>query len=235
MLDKSKTDPELGRKIKEELEKRHVQTPSVIAINNLTRVSLTDQAKIDRIETYFLSIMKTLGLDIEDDSLKETPKRVAKMYVREIFWGLSFDNFPKITTIQNKMLYDEMLVENGISVNSNCEHHFVAIQGKCTIGYIPRNKVVGLSKLNRIVEFFSKRPQVQERLTEQIFWTLQYILETKDIAVVIKAKHFCVVSRGVEDERALTTTSKMGGAFRDPKNPNARREFLDYHNTSFLG
>ena len=167
--------------------------------------------------------MHTLGLDLSDDSLIETPKRVAKMYVNEIFWGLDFEAFPKCTTVDNKMKYDEMVVERNINVQSNCEHHFVVIDGLATVAYVPKQKVLGLSKINRVVEYFSKRPQIQERLTEQIFHALQFILETEDVAVMIDAQHFCVKSRGVEDAGSSTITSKLGGGFKS--DPAARAEF----------
>jgi GTP cyclohydrolase I len=172
--------------------------------------------------------MKYLGLDLTDDSLIDTPKRVAKMYVNEIFWGLDYDAFPKCTTVDNKMKYDEMVVERGINVQSNCEHHFVVIDGKATVGYIPNQKVLGLSKINRIVEYFSKRPQIQERLTEQVYFALQYILETDNIAVVIDAQHYCVKSRGVEDVGSSTVTSKLGGVFKS--DPAVRTEFMNIVN-----
>jgi len=168
--------------------------------------------------------MNTLGLDLTDDSLIDTPKRVAKMYVNEIFWGMDYKAFPKCTAVSNKMEYDEMVVERGINVQSNCEHHFVVIDGVATVGYIPSRKVLGLSKMNRIVEYFSKRPQIQERLTEQIYHALSYILDTDHIAVLIDAQHFCVKSRGVEDVGSSTVTSKLGGVFR--KDPMVRAEFM---------
>jgi GTP cyclohydrolase I len=180
--------------------------------------------KIEKIEHHFAAIMETLGLDLSDDSLEETPKRVAKMYVNEIFWGLDYEAFPKCTTVDNKMKYDEMVVERNINVQSNCEHHFVVIDGVATVGYIPKQKVLGLSKINRIVEYFSKRPQIQERLTEQIYHALQYILETDNIGVVIHAQHFCVKSRGVEDVGSSTVTSKLGGCFKDES--HVRSEFM---------
>ena len=169
--------------------------------------------RLGKITMAFTDIMKTLNLDLSDDSLTETPRRVAKMYLNEVFWGLDYKNFPKITCINNKMHYDNMLLERHIKVTSNCEHHFIPMMGEAFIAYIPNTKVIGLSKLNRVVEFFSRRPQVQERLCEQIFHTLRYILETEDIAVVIKAEHTCVKLRGVEDYNSDTVTSKLGGAF----------------------
>jgi GTP cyclohydrolase I len=167
--------------------------------------------------------MRILGLDLSDDSLVDTPKRVAKMYVNEIFWGLDYDAFPKCTAVDNKMKYNEMVCERNINVQSNCEHHFVVIAGLATVAYVPNQKVLGLSKINRIVEYFSKRPQIQERLTEQVFHALQYILETEDVAVMIDAKHYCVSARGVEDTGSSTVTSKLGGGFKS--DPAARAEF----------
>lgn len=218
---KTKTDPSLGQQIHEHLVKMGVETPTWH--NPMER---TD--KITEIEKHFTQIMQVLGLDLNDDSLMETPKRVAKMYVNEIFWGLDFDAFPKCTTVQNKMAYDEMVVERNVNVQSNCEHHFVVIDGKATVGYIPKDKVLGLSKINRVVEYFSKRPQIQERLTEQVYHALQYILGTDDIAVVIDAQHYCVKSRGVEDVGSSTVTSKLGGKFKS--DPAARAEFMDIVN-----
>ena len=168
--------------------------------------------------------MQALGLDLSDDSLEETPKRVAKMYVNEVFWGLDYDAFPKCTTVNNKMHYNEMVTERYIIVMSNCEHHFVQIDGLATVAYVPEQKVLGLSKINRIVEYFAKRPQIQERLTEQVFHALTYILETEDVAVMIDAKHYCVASRGVEDTGSSTVTCKLGGGFKT--DPAARAEFL---------
>ena len=218
---KTKTDPELGQQVHEHLVKMGVETPTLP--NTLDR-----KDKIDCIEEHFTAIMKYLGLDLTDDSLIDTPKRVAKMYVNEIFWGLDYDAFPKCTTVDNKMKYDEMVVERGINVQSNCEHHFVVIDGKATVGYIPNQKVLGLSKINRIVEYFSKRPQIQERLTEQVYFALQYILETDNIAVVIDAQHYCVKSRGVEDVGSSTVTSKLGGVFKS--DPAVRTEFMNIVN-----
>lgn len=220
-FNKTKCDPVLGKEIHEHLVKCGVETP--IKENQLDR-----KEKIDIIEKHFKSIMETLGLDLSDDSLEETPTRVAKMYANEIFWGLDYESFPKCTTVANKMNYDEMVVERNVTVMSACEHHFVTIDGTATIGYIPKDKVLGLSKLNRIVEYFARRPQIQERLTEQIYFALQYILGTDDIAVIIDAKHYCVKSRGVEDSCSSTVTSKMGGKFRTV--PELRSEFMSIFN-----
>jgi GTP cyclohydrolase I len=193
-----------------------VETPTIE--DNISRSD-----KIDIIETKFFDIMKTLGLDLSDDSLAETPKRVAKMLVTETMWGLDWEAFPKCTTVENKMKYNEMVVERNVNVQSTCEHHFLTISGLATVAYVPKNKVLGLSKINRIVEYFAKRPQIQERLTEQVFHALQYILETEDVAVMIDAKHYCVVSRGVEDTGSSTVTSRLGGGFKN--DPAARNEF----------
>jgi GTP cyclohydrolase I len=213
---KTKTDPELGRRVHEYLVSVGVETP--IKERNLDR-----KDKIDIIEGNFAEIMRALGLDLTDDSLIETPKRVAKMYVNEIFWGLDYEAFPKCTTVENKMHYNEMVVERNVNVQSNCEHHFVVIDGVATVAYVPKKKVLGLSKINRIVEYFSKRPQIQERLTEQIFHTLCFILETEDVAVMIDAQHYCVKSRGVEDTGSSTVTSRLGGGFKT--DPAVRNEF----------
>ena len=213
---KTKTDPELGRLVHEHLVKVGVETP--VKKRNLDR-----KDQIDIIEGNFAEIMRALGLDLSDDSLMETPKRVAKMYVNEIFWGLDYDAFPKCTTVNNKMNYNEMVVERNVNVQSNCEHHFVVIDGTATVAYVPKSKVLGLSKINRIVEYFSKRPQIQERLTEQIFHTLQFILDTEDVAVMIDAQHYCVKSRGVEDTGSSTVTSRLGGGFKN--DPAVRNEF----------
>jgi GTP cyclohydrolase I len=215
-FNKTKTDPQLGQQVHEHLVKMGVETP--IKKRNLDR-----KDQIDIIEGNFAEIMRALGLDLSDDSLIETPKRVAKMYVNEIFWGLDYDAFPKCTTVDNKMHYNEMVVERNVNVQSNCEHHFVVIDGLATVAYVPKDKVLGLSKINRIVEYFSKRPQIQERLTEQIFHTLQFILGTEDVAVMIDAQHYCVKSRGVEDTGSSTVTSRLGGGFKN--DPAVRNEF----------
>ena len=216
-----KTDEQLGLKVKQFLIDKGVETPMV---DN----GLTDDEKIAEIKDKFTDIMNALGLDLADDSLIDTPNRVAKMYVKEIFFGLDYKHFPKATTVDNKMKYDEMVIERNINVQSNCEHHFVIIDGSCHISYIPKNKVLGLSKLNRIVQFFSKRPQIQERLTEQIYYALSYILDTKDIGVIIEAAHYCVKSRGIQDVNSDTVTSKMRGGSTTER--EARKEFLSIVN-----
>lgn len=220
---KTKTDPDLGLKVHQHLVECGVETPTKSAGNIIDR-----KGKIEVIEQLFAQIMTALGLDLTDDSLAETPKRVAKMYVNEIFWGLDYEAFPKCTTVENKMQYDEMVIERNINVQSNCEHHFVVIDGLATVAYIPKSKVLGLSKINRIVEYFSKRPQIQERLTEQIYHALSFILETENVAVVIDAQHYCVKSRGVEDTGSSTITSKLGGCFKS--DPSVRLEFMNIVN-----
>jgi GTP cyclohydrolase I len=192
---------------------------------------LSDKEKIQKIEHHFREIMTTLGLDLNDDSLKGTPKRVAKMYVEEIFSGLNPENKPCVALFENKYKYDQMLVEKNISFYSNCEHHFVPIIGKAHLAYISSGKVIGLSKLNRIVNYFAKRPQVQERLTIQIANELKRVLETEDIAVIIDAKHLCVSSRGIKDDTSSTVTSYYGGKFLLPE---TKKEFLSYLGFNFV-
>lgn len=216
-LQSGKTDPKLGAEVHEYLLKCGVETP-------MKDPHLSKDHKIELIERNFRSIMQVLGLDLADDSLIDTPKRVAKMYVNEIFWGLDYSNFPKCTVIENKMQYNEMVLEKDITMITNCEHHFVVIDGKAHVAYIPKGKVLGLSKLNRIVEFFARRPQVQERVAEQVYHALEYILGTPDVAVVIEGVHYCVRMRGVEDHSSSTITSKLGGAFYDE--PSLRAEFM---------
>lgn len=186
---------------------------------------LSDVEKVAKIEGHFRAIMETLGLDLTDDSLNGTPHRVAKMYVKELFSGLNPANKPKATLFENKYKYNEMLVEKDISFYSNCEHHFVPIFGKAHVAYISSGKVIGLSKLNRIVQYFAKRPQVQERLTVQIAKELQQILQTEDVAIVMDAKHLCVASRGVQDDSSSTVTAFYGGKFQED---NTKNEFLKY-------
>lgn len=185
----------------------------------------SDTEKKEIIAFHFKKIMETMGLDLTDDSLKGTPERVAKMYIDEIFSGLNPANKPKVALFDNKYKYNEMLVEKNISFYSNCEHHFVPIFGKAHVAYISNGKVIGLSKLNRIVQYFSKRPQVQERLTIQIADELKRVLGTEDVAVFIDAKHLCVSSRGIKDDTSSTVTVYYGGAFQ---NESTRNEFLKY-------
>ena len=180
--------------------------------------------KYARIKRAMTDVVKTLGLDLNDDSLTETPHRIAKMYVDEIFAGLDYLNFPKITVIDNKMGVEEMVKVSDIDLTSTCEHHFVTIDGTARVAYIPRDKIIGLSKINRIVRFFAQRPQVQERLTQQVLVALQTLLETDDVAVSIEATHYCVKSRGVMDANSRTQTTALGGLFK--KRHKTRAEFL---------
>jgi GTP cyclohydrolase I len=190
----------------------------------MTKNNYSDDEKIVLITEKFTEIMNVLGMDLKDDSLKDTPRRVAKMYVKEIFSGLSSENFPKMTVIENKMQYDQMICVSGISTLSVCEHHFLTIDGVATVAYIPTKKVIGLSKINRIVQFFSRRPQVQERLTKQIADCLQYVLGTPHVAVYIDARHYCVIARGIEDTASSTVTTEVRGHFRTKV--QTREEFL---------
>ena len=188
---------------------------------------LDDQEKIQRIQANVREIMLTLGLDLEDDSLQGTPHRVAKMFVKEIFGGLHPKRKPKSSTFQNKYKYGEMLVEKNITLYSTCEHHLLPIVGRAHVAYISKGTVVGLSKMNRIVDYYAKRPQVQERLNIQIVRELQSVLGTDDVACVIDAKHLCVNSRGIRDIESSTVTAEYGGVFKEDAR---RREFLDYIN-----
>ena len=208
----------------EALGDNHIGTSSDTPMRD-DAFKLTNEEKIDIIKDDVRHIMETLGLDLTDDSLNGTPLRVAKMFVKELFGGLNPDRKPNASTFQNKYKYGEMLVEKNISVYSTCEHHLLPIVGKAHVAYISNGTVVGLSKMNRIVDFFAKRPQVQERLTIQIVKELQKVLNTQDVACVIDAKHLCVNSRGIRDIDCSTVTSEFGGKFKDEQ---TRREFLDY-------
>lgn len=202
--------------VREALIEKGLETPLID--NGLSNVQ-----KYERIKKSMTEVVAALGLDLTDDSLVETPHRIAKMYVQEIFSGLDYSSFPKITVIDNKMGAEEMITVDDISVTSTCEHHFVVIDGVAKVAYIPSKKIIGLSKINRIVNFFAQRPQVQERLTRQILVALQTILETDNVAVSIKATHYCVKSRGVKDSNSQTSTTALGGCFKDA---NTRAEFL---------
>ena len=208
----------------EALGNQHVGTSADTPLRH-DAFELSDIEKIAIIKENIKNIMQTLGLDLTDDSLKGTPTRVAKMFVQEVFGGLHPDRKPKASTFENKYQYGEMLVEKNITLYSTCEHHLLPIVGKAHIAYISNGTVVGLSKMNRIVDYFAKRPQVQERLTMQIVNELQHILQTDDVACVIDAKHLCVNSRGIRDIDSSTVTSEFGGKFKDPQ---VRRDFLDY-------
>jgi len=210
----------------EEMGDQHVMTTIETPMRE-DAFLLSDEEKIAQIEEKFRDIMNIMGLDLTDDSLQGTPHRVAKMYVKEIFSGLNPANKPAVKLFENKYQYKEMLVERNITFYSNCEHHFVPIIGKAHVAYISGGKVIGLSKLNRIVQFFAKRPQVQERLTIQIAEELKRVMETDDVAVLIDAVHLCVSSRGVQDFNSATVTSSYSGAFN---NEATRNEFLKYVN-----
>lgn len=203
--------------VQTELIKRGLETP-------LVPTELTAEQKYQRIKELMTNVVSTLGLDLKDDSLAETPHRIAKMYVNEIFSGLDYANFPKISLIENKMQVDEMVKVSAINLTSTCEHHFITIDGAASVAYIPANKIIGLSKINRIVRFFAQRPQVQERMTQQILVALQILLETDNVAVSIQASHFCVKSRGVMDVNSETSTTALGGIFKT--NVHTRAEFL---------
>jgi len=201
----SSSDKELGQLVHERLVKLGIETPMEATI---------DPEAEGRIAKNIHNVMSLLGLHLGDDSLKDTPKRVAKMFCYEVFSGLDYDNFPKCTTVENKFRYDEIVLVRNNIVRSTCEHHLQPIYGRASIAYIPGKKVLGLSKFARVVDFFASRPQVQERLTEQVYAALSYILETEDIAVVVEADHFCMRMRGVEEACSDTVTSKLGGRFR---------------------
>lgn len=203
--------------VRNALAERGLETP-------LIPNSLTAEEKKEKIAACMSEMMTILGLDLRDDSLIKTPRRVGKMYVDEIFSGLDYHNFPDITLIENKMKVDEMIKVSDITLTSTCEHHFVVIDGKAKVAYMPADKIIGLSKINRIVQFFAKRPQVQERLTQQILVALQALLNTRNVAVSITARHYCVVARGIKDPSSYTTTTALGGHFKT--NPSSRHEFL---------
>jgi GTP cyclohydrolase I len=208
----------------DELGDNHIGTSAENPIRK-DAFDLTDDQKIELIKKDVASILNTLGIDLTDDSMKGTPNRVAKMFVKEIFGGLNPIKKPSTSTFENGYKYGEMLVEKNITVYSTCEHHLLPIVGRAHVAYISSGKVIGLSKMNRIVDYFAKRPQVQERLTMQIVQELQKTLNTEDVACVIDAKHLCVNSRGIRDIESSTVTSEFGGKFKEDK---VRREFLDY-------
>ena len=214
----SKHDRNLGLAVQTHLIGMGVETPFDFSSD------VHHDSKMFQIGKSFAEIMTTLGLDLKDDSLADTPRRMAKMYVDEIFSGLDYSNFPKCTTVSNKFLYDEMVLEKNIKVLSVCEHHFATIDMNVSIAYIPLEKVLGLSKLNRVAKFFAQRPQVQERYTEQVYYALSYILDTDNVAVVCEGKHYCVIQRGIEDTHSSTITSKLGGGFKT--DPSLRAEFM---------
>jgi GTP cyclohydrolase I len=205
-------DANVGMLIHQHLKDKGVETPFTYKSPNRANV-----------EDLMIQFMQEFGLDLSDDSLTETPRRVAKLYIDEYFTGLNYEEFPKATVVQNKMHVDEMVCERNIIVNSLCEHHFLPIVGHAYVAYIPKENVLGLSKLNRIVDFFCRRPQIQERLTLQIYHTLSYLLKTENVAVMIEAEHMCVKTRGVKDACSDTVTTMLGGVF---KQPAPRAEFL---------
>ena len=212
-----KTDRKLGLEVAKYLVEKGVETP-------IAETSLSDDEKIELIRDNMEIVVDVLGLDREDDSIAGTADRVAKMYVSELCSGLSYSRFPKVSVFENKMGYDQMIVQKDITFHSLCEHHLVNFNGMAQVAYIPNGHVIGLSKLNRIVNYFARRPQVQERMTEQIFYALEYILGTHNIAVLIQAEHLCVKSRGIGDQNSGMTTSKLGGHFFDKH--SVRSEFM---------
>jgi GTP cyclohydrolase I len=204
--------------VRDTLIEHGLETPMI-------ETGLSNQQKYERIRELMAEVVGTLGLDLRDDSLAETPHRIAKMYVREIFSGLDYRHFPKLSLIENKMGANEMVKIRNIDLTSTCEHHFVTIDGVAKVAYIPKDAIIGLSKINRIVRFFGQRPQVQERLTQQILVALQALLGTEDVAVSIEATHYCVKSRGVMDSNSQTSTTALGGCFK--QNIHTRAEFLN--------
>jgi GTP cyclohydrolase I len=203
--------------VRDQLIEKGLETPT---IDN----DMPQEQRYERIKGLMTEVLSTLGLNLEDDSLQETPHRIAKMYVYEVFSGLDYQNFPDIAMIDNKMGVEEMIKVRDISVLSSCEHHFVTIDGTAKVAYIPNKKIIGLSKINRLVRFFSQRPQIQERLTQQILIALQTLLETNNVAISINATHYCVKSRGVMDVNSKTETTALGGIFKS--NERTRAEFL---------
>ena len=224
---KTKIDSTLGASVHQHLLSLGIETP---VVNN--KLNIDNHSKIEKIEGLLKEALETLGLDLTDDSLVETPKRMAKMWVLETMWGLKPENFPKCTTVSNKFNYDALVTECNIGVMSTCEHHLITIDGFAHISYKPKDRVLGLSKLNRIVDYYSRRPQVQERLTIQIAEALKFILGTDDVAVQINAVHYCVKSRGIEDQNSYTNTSYMGGIFRT--DPASRSEIMAIFNNAHL-
>ncbi len=224
----AKEERDMDKKLIEQLGDSHIATrvDTPLRADAFLR---SDEEKIENIQIYFAKIMEELGLDLTDDSLSGTPYRVAKMYVKELFYGLDPKNKPKASTFENKYGYHKMLVEQNITVDSACEHHFLPIVGRAHIGYIPKDRVIGLSKINRLVDYYAHRPQVQERLCLQILKDLQELLKTEDVIVVIEAEHLCVSSRGIKDKTSHTTSLEYGGAFQQKE---VRNEFFGLLNAS---
>ena len=210
-----------AEKVRTALVQKGIETP-------MTVLNETKDERRTKIEQHMREVLRLIGLDLNDDSIEETPSRLAKMFVDEIFSGLDYANFPKITNIANRMKVSEMVLVNDVTLTSTCEHHFVTIDGKVSVAYYPKKWVIGLSKINRVVSFFAQRPQVQERLTEQILLAFQTILETEDVAVYVKATHFCVKCRGIKDATSYTVTSAFGGVFLEDR--ETRKEFLSLIN-----
>lgn len=209
-------DALLGKAVHEYLNTHRLETPMVAKFDGQHVYNIASNS--------YANVLTGMGLNLMDDSLKGTPNRIGKMYKDELFWGLDYNNFPDATAVDNRMEYDEMISVKGITVQSLCEHHFLPFIGEATVAYVPKEKILGLSKFNRIVDFFSRRPQIQERLTEQIAAALRFILDTDDVAVVVRADHLCVKLRGVRDRNSETVTSKLSGKFRTV--PELRSEFL---------
>ncbi|QEH47331.1 GTP cyclohydrolase I FolE [Aggregatibacter actinomycetemcomitans] len=210
-----------AEKVRTALVQKGIETPMIVS-------GESKDERRTKIEQHMREVLRLIGLDLRDDSIEETPSRLAKMFVDEIFSGLDYANFPKITNIANRMKVSEMVLVNDVTLTSTCEHHFVTIDGKVSVAYYPKKWVIGLSKINRIVTFFAQRPQVQERLTEQILLAFQTILETEDVAVYVKATHFCVKCRGIKDANSYTVTSAFGGVFLEDR--ETRKEFLSLIN-----
>ncbi|QEH45454.1 GTP cyclohydrolase I FolE [Aggregatibacter actinomycetemcomitans] len=210
-----------AEKVRTALVQKGIETPMIVS-------GESKDERRTKIEQHMREVLRLIGLDLRDDSIEETPSRLAKMFVDEIFSGLGYANFPKITNIANRMKVSEMVLVNDVTLTSTCEHHFVTIDGKVSVAYYPKKWVIGLSKINRIVTFFAQRPQVQERLTEQILLAFQTILETEDVAVYVKATHFCVKCRGIKDANSYTVTSAFGGVFLEDR--ETRKEFLSLIN-----
>ena len=206
-----------AQKVRDALAERGIETPMILPKQG-------KRQRRDEIEKKMHEVLSLIGLDLNDDSIRETPTRLAKMFVDEIFSGLDYSNFPKITNIENRMKVSEMVLVDDVTLTSTCEHHFVTIDGKVSVAYYPKKWVIGLSKINRVVAFFAQRPQVQERLTEQILLAFQTILETEDVAVYVRATHFCVKCRGIKDANSCTITSAFGGVFLEER--ETRKEFL---------
>jgi GTP cyclohydrolase I len=226
-FDKTKLNPILGKEIYDRLTSLGIEAPTTELLNR------PNKEKIEKIEDHMAQVLRILGLDLDNEEFSETPNRIAKMWVNEFTWGYLPENFPKCTAYESKRQRGQMVMCESIQIMSNCGHHAVTIDGLCSIAYIPKEKVLGLSKLNRIAEYYSRRFTTQEYLTDQIFESIKYITETDDVAVAINAKHYCVASRGVGDSGSRTNTSALGGVFED--NSLSRNEFYSLHNSRIIG